>query len=491
MLATGGVLHPTGYPLFTLVGHGFVVLLHALGISWPRAANAWSGVGGGLALFLYHRLALRWLPSEPGPGRLARFGLAALPVLLLGFNPVWTAVTTIAEVHSWHVAWVIGLALFLDWEMEALRRGTPVATDLARHMGVWGLICGVGMGHHVTAVFFVAIGTVVLGWGLARRGLFRWWVPLLWLGGGMLPLLSYGYLWYMASRPGESVVWPMLEPTFHGLLNHVTALSYRQYLGGWNPETSERSALISYVYPFLWPGLALYAWHTVVRRRSPTWGSRAGFLLASTMLLLFTFHYGVTDPSSYFLPCLAVALLALVPTGWAALCRLRRRRPATLLSGIGTAAALAILIVPWVHTARVHTQALVEIDELLLGMWRSIPFESGIVLWPNGNYYRLKEYQKLGNEKPAIDVYATAVICNDYPRRMFIQKYGFDPLGNNDAAHLAEPLKPEFVIGQQTSPDEARFFARIHETIINRAPVPVAAFDAPVEVRVYAPRIAR
>ena len=33
VLATNGVAHPTGYPLYTLLGHCFVALLHMLGIS--------------------------------------------------------------------------------------------------------------------------------------------------------------------------------------------------------------------------------------------------------------------------------------------------------------------------------------------------------------------------------------------------------------------------------------------------------------------------
>ncbi len=46
VLATNGVAHPTGYPLYTLLGHFFCVLVHGLGASWAFAANAWSAVGG-------------------------------------------------------------------------------------------------------------------------------------------------------------------------------------------------------------------------------------------------------------------------------------------------------------------------------------------------------------------------------------------------------------------------------------------------------------
>src|SRR5512140_3207302 len=42
VLATNGVAHPTGYPLYTRLGHLFATLLHALGAAWPDAANAWT-----------------------------------------------------------------------------------------------------------------------------------------------------------------------------------------------------------------------------------------------------------------------------------------------------------------------------------------------------------------------------------------------------------------------------------------------------------------
>ena len=40
VLAVDGVAHPPGYPLYTLLGHLFVVTAHALGAGWAFAANA-------------------------------------------------------------------------------------------------------------------------------------------------------------------------------------------------------------------------------------------------------------------------------------------------------------------------------------------------------------------------------------------------------------------------------------------------------------------
>src|SRR5207244_3711080 len=73
-LATGGVIHPTGYPLYTILGYAFVGILHRLGASFPFAANAWAALGGSVAMFFYHRLALRLVPARRGGSRVTAPG---------------------------------------------------------------------------------------------------------------------------------------------------------------------------------------------------------------------------------------------------------------------------------------------------------------------------------------------------------------------------------------------------------------------------------
>src|SRR5215203_4853230 len=100
VLALLGVAHPTGYPLFTLLGHGWVTAVHALGATWEYAANSWAGLGGAVAIYFLHRLALSLLPLELRLGQGNRFLLALLPCGFLALDPVWTYETTLAEVYS-------------------------------------------------------------------------------------------------------------------------------------------------------------------------------------------------------------------------------------------------------------------------------------------------------------------------------------------------------------------------------------------------------
>jgi hypothetical protein len=485
ILATGGVLHPTGYPIYTLLGHCCVLLLHACGLGWPHAANIFAAVGGGLALILYHRLALHVLAPEPGLSRGVCFGIAAFPALVLGLNPVWIDACTVVEVHSWHLAWVCGVALVFVRLIGLLETSDPHSPGLGGQMAAWGLVCGLGGAHHATAVFFAAGLTAALTWALVRAGRFRWWVPLVWFTAGLLPLSSYGYLYYRAGHPGHAVIWPTLEPTLRSVLDHATARTYREFLGRWSPEASQLSSLSRGIYPFLWPGLALLAaWGFAARdfvRRVALWG----VFFSALAQLVFIYHYGVTDPAPYFLPCLAMTLLPLVPASRSVLRRIESRRFGSALTGTVAVVVLVLLGVPGIRSARETQRSLAQIDDLLHTIWLRIPSEQGIVLWPNGNYFRLKEYQVFRREKPGLDVYHTGVLCEEYPRRQFQKKYGFDPLAGATSEHMAQPVNPDFVLGQQSSERDRHGFALIHETIVMKASVPVIGFDPPYGLRLY------
>src|SRR5258706_15397706 len=45
VLALAGRPLPTGYPRYTMVGHGFALALHARGMPWTMAAAWWTAVG--------------------------------------------------------------------------------------------------------------------------------------------------------------------------------------------------------------------------------------------------------------------------------------------------------------------------------------------------------------------------------------------------------------------------------------------------------------
>ena len=483
VLATGGVLHPTGYPLYTLFGSAFVQLLHRLGAGHAFAANVWAALGGGVAMLLFHRLALRLLPAAGTLSRFERFALAALAVAFLALDPAVMVECTVVEVHSWQLAWGFGTALaFAGW-VEAFGRGGATPGAPALRMLGWGALCGLGVAHHATSVFLASALTLALAWVLLRAKRFTVRVALAWLAGGVVPLLAYAWILWRALHPGTAVVWPTLVPTLAGVIAHVTAADYRRYLGHFAPDEVQAAWLAWYVQPFLWPGLALLALHAFGSR-----GARrlvAGALLVAALAqTLFAFQYGVSDPDAYFLPGLAIALLALPALGGAAWPHLRRSRSVAVVSAALPALALVALAANAVWVMRGRQRAIAELDRSIHALWLAIPAERGIVLWPDDGYYRLQAYQRFRGEKPGLDVVNTASLLNASPRARFRQRHGFDPLGALDEAHHAQPLEPRYVIGDQANEGDRHAFAVIHEHIAANADVPVIAFDPPHPPRV-------
>ena len=237
-------------------------------------------------------------------------------------------------------------------------------------------------------------------------------------------------------------------------------------------------ARLGYVQPYLWAGLVLFALHAM-RTRGPRRLVAGALLAAALTQTLFAFQYGVGDPDAYFLPGHAIALLAVPALGGPGWLRIRRARtPAIAVAAVG-ALALAAFTANALWVMRGRQQRLADIDRSIHALWLAIPAEHGIVLWPDDGYYRLQTYQRFRGEKPDVDVLDTASLLNAAPRARFQKRYGFDPVAALDEAHRVQPLKPEYVIGEQANEGDQHGFAVIHEEIATNAGVPVVAFDPP------------
>ena len=471
-LATGGVLHPSGYPLFTLLGHGFVSLVRMLGVGYAFAANAWSALGAGCAVLFLHRLALRLLPPAAPRSRAARMALAAAPVLLFGFNSQWLAEATLVEVHGWHLAWLCGMALFFVATLRLVSAAPP--SRLGSRMLLWGALGGIGLAHHETSLLWSAAFTIALAWALVSARRFRPWVPLAWLAGGLAIVIpSYGGMFLRVLHPATASIWPTLRPTLPGLVDHVTGALYRGYLGHWNPDPQQAAELTRDIAPILWPCLALLGFWLAMARTRVDVLARGAILTGCVLQLVFAFQYGVPDPISYFLPPLAMATLGVL-----ALPRLPAMRGGAVprLATAVAALALAALAFRGLRSTLDRNGELAVYDRNIRSMWQAIPYEHAIFLWPADTYYKVELYQRFEDDKSAIEVYNPEILCNPYPARRFRERHGFDPLANNDPAHARDSIPPKFVVAGLTAWDP-RYVGRLMETIADSANVPVLLFD--------------
>ncbi len=191
-----GIAHPTGYPLYILLGRLFAALPFG-SIAWR--INLASAVFAALAAaFLF--LAGRRFWKEP---------LAALlAAVLFGLAPTLWSQAIVAEVYALHALFVAAI-LWLMAGMLAHGAGAescttpvfnwPVHSGWQRPVWLLALLVGLGLTNHLTSIIMIpaALLTVWLAYGRCLRS--QGWKEngLLLLKSGLaflLPLLLYAYL---------------------------------------------------------------------------------------------------------------------------------------------------------------------------------------------------------------------------------------------------------------------------------------------------------
>ena len=194
-----GIPHPTGYPLYVLLGKLWTLLLPFGSIAWRMSLfSAACGAGASAMLYLLSRRAARVQPVA-----------ALFAALLLAFGPSFWSQANIPRVYALNALFVV-LALWAAWRWYEERT--------ARRLAFTFFLCGLGATNHT----FLGVQAVAFG-------LFAVWVepslfrrPLEILGAGaatLFGLLPYAYL-PLRSRANPRLDWGNPE-TLDGFLDSV------------------------------------------------------------------------------------------------------------------------------------------------------------------------------------------------------------------------------------------------------------------------------
>lgn len=270
-----GIAHPTGYPLYTLLGKLFTIL--PLGDVAYRV-NLMS------AFFAALTVALLYLTMRVALG----FRVPALlGALVFAVSPVFWSQAVIAEVYTLNSAFVVlTLFLLLRWK-EAVEEGKGAS------LGPLALTYGLSLTHHRTMVLLAPAMVAFILW--IDRGLFkREWARLASLF--LAPLLLYLYIpirgVYTSSLDGTYV------NTLYGFIKQVTAGGYGVFLTGESREMAFYFTLFR--EQFTWVGLALGLLGLFWFLRRPKVLLLLG--LAGVANLVFFLGYGVSDIEVFFIP---------------------------------------------------------------------------------------------------------------------------------------------------------------------------------------------
>ena len=315
VLPTFAIAHPTGYPLYTLLGGFWSRVLFPFG-NWAWRVNIFSALAGGGAVGFVFAVAQRLVnggyaegkqPNGGAPMGSRWIGLAAgaAAAITFGLGPIWWAQATLAEVYALHNL-LLAAVLLVTLTVPGL-----VGRRFVWRMALLGLLFGLGLAHHRTIVLAVPGVAVYLSWSVPRL-----WRPraawLLWLAALLVPLLLYLYLPLRAAG-GAVDLHGSYTNTWNGFWDHVLARGYTSFFSG-SALAVERTpqqwfALI--VAQVGWVGLLLSlvgcAW--LLDRQV-----RKGWVLVLLVLaanFVFTLFYRVGDQEVFLITVfLCLALLA-------------------------------------------------------------------------------------------------------------------------------------------------------------------------------------
>lgn len=287
MALSWGVAHPTGYPLWTVIAHLWVLAFQGTDAA---TALAWmSAVFAGVAATL---------TAEVGAAHGSR-AAGLLAALVFAFSPIAWEQSTHVEVYTLFFVFQAAEVLLLQ---RCLNARTPRTVRRALHAAA--LIGGLGAAHHVMISLLVP-AAVVVAW-MQRRSL-RWGDGLAAVGLALAPLALYALIpWRAGLSP--LVSWHRIT-NLRLLLVHATGGQYHDLVQGLVPQAWPKLLLAAGGgVPLLM--LGVFAGSMLGRLRP---GPRV--ILALHMLTsgLFGAGYAVVDQEVFFLPfvwglCITAAL---------------------------------------------------------------------------------------------------------------------------------------------------------------------------------------
>ncbi len=306
-IATGGIVHPPGYPIFSLLGRLFLTLV-PVGEPAFRIGCLVAAAGAGAVAAVYA------IAREAGTSRVA----AVVGAATFGTGYTFWSQCTRVEVYSLHV--LFGLLVLLG----ALRYSR---TGRRRDLALVALAAGLGIGHHITIVLLAPAAFVLCGRRLwYDPGLFR----RVWLSAGLVLVgpLSYLVLWLRAVR---QPLYNWGRPETPSLLwSHATGALFRSNLALPDADHLRTSlpAAGAYLLDSFPYGLFLLAFAGVWRQDRQQRKTAVGLLLAAGVLLVYNQCYRISDLAAYYLipwGCVAVFVAA----GWHRLIEPLSTRPAS------------------------------------------------------------------------------------------------------------------------------------------------------------------
>lgn len=326
----GGFAHPTGYPLYLLLGYLWTHLVPVGDPAWRM--NLFSAVWGGVAVAIVYLLAMQTVRIAATPPGLPVWTLrmiSAFAASLFAVTPTFWSQAVITEVYTMHAALVAAILLGLvTWQA---RGANP---DDYRILYLTAFAFGLGLAHHRSTVLLLPAIIIFLWQSRAVSG--SWRVKLAGLMRGLilvaLPSLLYALIPLRGAQMpyADVVVAPdqvlqLYRPTLRWFVQHVTGAGFSAALGSpAQPLDQLKQSLLWLVDEVSWPGVLLGVAGIIwLFRRARTLLTLTG--VAFLALFGFNLFYGIGDIRVFYISTYLIwivwAAAGLSAVAWVLLCR--------------------------------------------------------------------------------------------------------------------------------------------------------------------------
>lgn len=299
--AEPGIAHPTGYPLYTLIGRIFVMFTGAEPVV---ATNFFSAICGGASVFVLFMIAILILDESQKKLRsFAKILIASGIALIFGFSATMWEVSTETEVYALEMAMdFTALYFLLRWWLKKDFR------DLLGASFIFGLAFGV----HMMTVLFAPAALFVLADSRKHLNIRKLTFA------GLLFVLGLSIYLYLPIRAGTSPYANFGDPSSWGRFwRHVSGWQYRVWM--FDRSGSELVSAVGNFFRIMFNGTAgvglilggagLAVAVFVNRKFSLVVG------LTTISTLLYSLNYSIPDIAPYYLPALASILLFIALSG--------------------------------------------------------------------------------------------------------------------------------------------------------------------------------
>jgi hypothetical protein len=358
-----GLSHPTGYPLFLILGWAWSHGLAGLGLANPaRAMTLFSVLFGALAVALTYLLTVTLLaqgrPGDRSVGLVERIA-ALVAALTFAWTPTLWSQAVITEVYTLHAVLVAALLwLALLWRAEVRLFPKSRTSQSGWLLAVLAFLFGLGLAHHRTTLLLLPVLLVFLAWQAPAgywRNHRRTAVGMAVLA--LAPLLLYLYVPLRAPAtpyltmdlwPGQTI--ELMDRSPAGLLSYLLGQSFAGEIQRPVQALAAAPSLIQRFSAELTAvGLLLAVVGVVVLALRRQWALL--WLLGASFLLLtgFNLFYTIGDIAVFYIPSYLIACIWIgVAVAWLAemAAAVVNRRWVGLGEGAGIVTAVLLAVLP-------------------------------------------------------------------------------------------------------------------------------------------------